>query len=259
MTSDFSLDQARLFVARLDVPERPTFAADMPEVVFDKAKEQALVVGSQVVSFDSGVEPEFREAISDGALLAQLAANRKVAVSEDPIAWFKAYFEVLSNIGWVIQAFDTAKYDIKTDGVEVHEAVLQVVQAFIGNVPGAVALVQLTLKSLQAMDSSSPLITLFHRESQHAEIGRFQFTTIRQDESGGLLGEAMAFSLRADKSIKQILFFKLHRDKSTLERSLGTISLNRAALEALRPVIRGKVQTFMGSFVASLDLGSPGI
>jgi len=254
MTKDFDLTDARIYVARMALPAASAFAADAPDLAFDAAKQQALVVGSDVLSFDSGVEAEFREAISDSALLAQLAAKQKMGTNKDPIAFFDAYFDVLANLGWVTQMRDTAKYDIKTDGMEVHEAILQVVTAFLGPVPGAVALVKLALESLKSMNAGSPLITLFHRESQHADIGRFQFTIVRQDADGGLFAEVMAFALTANKTITQILFFKLSKSKSTLRRSLGKVSLNRTALAGLKPAVRAKVQAFLGGFVAALEL-----
>lgn len=254
MTIDFNLDSARTYVARA-LPDSVLLGADEPpDLGFDKAKEQAVLVGSAVLSFDVGVEADFREAISDSALLAQLVANKTNDVGTDPIAWFDAYFAVLGNIGWAIQARDTATYDIKADGMEVHEAILEVITAFIGPVPGAAALVKLALDSLKKMDADSPLITLFEKQSQHARIGRFQFTTVRQDATGGLLAEAMAFALNADRVVTQILFFKLSKSKQTLRRSLGTISLNREALVTLKPLIRKKVQAHMLDFVASIDL-----
>lgn len=253
MTIAVDLDAARHYVARLDVPAA-FGAAEPPDLGFDTAKQQAVVVGSAVLSFDNGVESEFRSAVSDSALLAQLVADRTQNAALDPIAWFDAYFAVLGNIGWVIQARDTATYDIKTDGMEVHEAILDVIAAFIGPVPGAAKLVTLALESLQKMDKDSPLITIFEKNSQHAQVGRFQFTTIRQEADGGLLAEAMAFALNAERTITQILFFKLSKSKQTLRRSLGTISLNREALTRLQPVIRQKVQSHMAEFVAALEI-----
>lgn len=254
MTINFDLASARTYVARA-LPDSTSFGAvEAPDLGFDMAKEQAVMVGSAILSFDVGVEAGFREAISDSALLAQLVANKNNDVGTDPIAWFDAYFAVLGNIGWAIQARDTASYDIKVDGVEVHKAILDVIAAFIGPVPGAAKLVELVLESLMKMDADSPLITLFEKQSQHAKIGRFQFTTVRQDATGGLLAEAMAFALNADRVVTQILFFKLQKNKQTLRRSLGTISLNRDALTTLQPLIRKKVQAHMIDYVASIDL-----
>ena len=255
MPTGFNLADARSFIARSDVPAAPVgLALDTPEIVFESAKTQALLVGAQVLSFDTGVEADFREAIADSALLAQLVADKAVSASADPIAWFDRYFAVLGQIGWAIQARDTASYKVDVDGTEVHEAILKVVVGFLGAAPAAVALVVQALESLKAMNPDSPTITLFHRESQKAKVGRFQFTLVRQDSDGGLTAEAMAFALTAEKTITQILFFKLSSTSSELRRSLGSVSLNRSALSGLRPALRAKVQAHMASNLAEIQL-----
>jgi hypothetical protein len=42
-----------------------------------------------------------------------------------------------------------------------------------------------------------------------------------------------------------------------LRRSLGRLSLNRMAIEALAPQIKAKVLPFMASYVDALDIGAP--
>lgn len=256
----FDLDHARAFVGRLDVGQ-PHLAIDgtaAPDIVFDAARQQAVLVGSDVVSFDTGIEASFREAASNCALLAQLAADKASSAELDPMAWFDSYFSVLAHLGWIVQERDTAVYTLKNDGLEVHEAILQVIAAFLGDVaPAALKLVELTLTSLKSMNSGSPLITLFTRQTQHARVGRVQFTAVHADADGGLLAEAMAFGLTADAEVTQILFFRLHNDHTVLRRSLGRLSLNRMAIEALAPQIKAKVLPFMAGYVDALDIGTP--
>src|SRR4051812_23253510 len=74
---------------------------DAPSVVFDAARQQAQVVGSGLFSFAQGVTPATREAISDSALLAQLVANKKASVEQDPVGWYREYLDVLTHVGWV--------------------------------------------------------------------------------------------------------------------------------------------------------------
>src|SRR5258706_2521266 len=97
--------------------------------VFDKAKSQAQVVGSGVFSFTQGVSVEVREAISDSALLAQLVANKKTSVEQEPLAWFKAYYDALQNVGWAQQEGGWNDYTAKGTAVEVHEKVMEVLTA----------------------------------------------------------------------------------------------------------------------------------
>lgn len=255
MDNLFSIDNASRFLKQVPLPAAPSLLGlEEPKIDFEQAKQQALLVGSDVLSFDAGVEAEFREAVSDTALIAQLAATKQLGPNADPIAYFDAYFSIVGNLGWATQIRDTAEYKLTTDGAQVHEAIINVVTAFLGNAPGAVALVALTLNSLKKMDQGSPFITLFQRNSQNAQLGRFQFTTIRPDPTGGLLAEVMAFALEAEDKITQVLFFKLRQGKSRMRRSLGSMSLNRPAMTALLPALRAKVAGHLTNNLAQLEI-----
>ena len=95
-----SIERALTFVANAEVPQarRTRDAAVPPTVVdlsFDTAKNQAAVVGSQIVSFVSGVTVERREAIVNSSLLAQLVATKKVGDPSRIYDWYDAYFDRL--------------------------------------------------------------------------------------------------------------------------------------------------------------------
>jgi hypothetical protein len=222
--------------------------------VFDDTKAQAMVVGSDVVSFEPGVDTEFRKAISDSALLAQFVANATTPAGQDPIGWFDAYFGALANFGWVTQQRDTAAYEFKSDGLEVHKAIIDVVSAFLAPGSAALQLVVATLTALESMNKDQPWITLFDRESQHAEVGRFQVTLVRNDKDLGLMVEALAFALNADSNITQILFFKLHKAHTKLRRSLGKLSINSDALRGIAPTIKAKITAYRAAYMASIPL-----
>src|SRR6185312_15457052 len=110
-------------------------------------KDQASVVGSTVVGFIKGVTKIHRTDLVNSAMLAQLAATRSVADPNDLEAWYQRYFEVLTNIGWVIQ--DRQFNTFQQDGheLDVHQAVLKIASGIMG--PKAVDLVKDTLEQLK--------------------------------------------------------------------------------------------------------------
>lgn len=228
-------------------------ATAFPEITFQDATDQAVVAGAEVVAFSGSVESAFREAIADSALIAQLAANARFDAGRDPIAWFDHYFSIMGGLGWTTQARDTAYYNIAKTGMEVHEVVLDVVHAFLGPIPGAAALVELALKSLKNMNQDRPFITLFNKESERAEAGRFQFTLVEQ-KNETFLANAMSFGLQARRRITQVLFIKLDKTETNLRRSLGTVSIGRDALDGLRPLLKAKVIAQRSTFLAELPL-----
>lgn len=229
------------------------------ETVFHTALEQAVVSGSDLIAFEAGVEQDFREAIANSSLLAQFVADSVTPATQDPIGHFNAYFGALTNFGWIEQERSTAQYKIKEDGLQVHKAIVEVLTAAMGGLPGgALALAITTINSLASMDQDSPLITLFNRQSQKANVGSFQVTLVRPDKDSGLLAQAVAFALTAERAVTQILFFKLDHSKATLRRSQGTVSINTRTLKDLLPAMRAKLKEHSAAFIADIPLPPPG-
>jgi hypothetical protein len=250
-----NIDEARSYVESVGLPAAPPSMFGVDEAVqpiFDKTKAQAVVVGSDVISFVSGIDAKTRAAISDCSLLAQLVAKKKVGDPQKIYDWYAAYFDVLSNIGWVIQEQGFSEYAASGEGLQVHEAILKVATVALGAAPTALALVTTALNSLKSMNEGSPWITIFNRETQRAKAAKFQVTLVRKDENDGLLVELMAFGMEAKQTITQVLFFKVKKNKAKLRHNIGKASINEPSLEALGPDIRGRVLAFQKAYIASL-------
>lgn len=171
------------------------------------------------------------------------------------MAFFDAYFSTLLGLGWLVQKRDTAEFTYKGSGFDVHEAVIGVVTAFLAPIAGAAAAAVIVLRGLHEMDSSKPFITLFNKQSRHANTGRFQFTYVHNDPDHGLSAEIMAIALNADDEVTQVLFFQLKKNTTHLRRSLGTLSVDTEALGHLRPNLAARVSAFRTALIAEADLG----
>ncbi len=77
-----------------------------------------MVVGSDIVSFVAGTAPALREGIVNCSLLAQLAANRKVAERDDLRAWYEVYFDTLNRLGWVTRERGCSEHRETGDNLE---------------------------------------------------------------------------------------------------------------------------------------------
>lgn len=254
-----TIHEARDAIALAQLPSAEAFAADAPAgggmPDFDAAKEQSVVIGADVVSFGTGVDAAFRQAIADSALFAQLAALQDVGPDADPMLFFDAYFRRMMQLGWLVQQRDTSELDVDGDGLDVHHAITGVITAFLAPIAGAAQAVLAVLDGLYQMNSKAPFITLFNKRSTRQRIGRFQFTYVRKTPEDGLLAEMAAFGLRADEVITQVLFFKIHRHKTSVRRSLGQLSIAEDALNGIRAQLAGKVQAYRVSMIAEAELG----
>jgi hypothetical protein len=185
-------------------------------------------------------------------LLAQLAAKKKVSDPAQIYEWYNAYFDVLTNIGWVIQARDFAEYAESSAGFEAHEAIINVATVLLG--PGAttLAIVKTTLDALKSMSVDSPWITLFNRESKSATTARFQVTLAEQSADDQFLVTLMAFGLEAKATITQVLFFKFHSHEAMLKHYSGKVTINGHVLATIRADIRTRISSFAKEYVEAL-------
>lgn len=190
-----SIAAARDFVANVDLPQpraRPFELAGhqagaLLDQSLDKAKDQAMIVGSDVVSFVKGVTPGKRGDIGRSSLLAQLVAKKQVPDTADIYSWYNAYFEALEHIGWVVQNRTFAEYRETRESFETHQAILKVAATLLGPATTALAVVTATMESLQSMSADSPWITIFNRESKSAKTAHFQVMLVEQGDGDSYL------------------------------------------------------------------------
>lgn len=220
--------------------------------VFDDAKKQSQVVGSSIFSFAPGVEANIREAISNSALLAQLVANKQVPDQTKPLDWFKAYFAVLQNLGWILQDNGFTDYTASGDAFEVNQEILVVMTAALGAAPAALAIITATITALKNMQPNNPWLTIFSRESQKATISRFQIGLVEKDANGATLVYLCACLIEANNAITQVLFFKFKDAHARFRANTAKVSLNPDSLTNLAVAIRAKTQAYQRDYVASI-------
>lgn len=251
------LDSIREYVRNLDLrgtPRRLIHQSAAEEVgeVFDKAKNQAQVVGSGIFSFATGVTPEVREAISDSALLAQLVANKRVDVEKQPLEWFKTYFDVLQNLGWTLQEGGWDDYSSGGIAGEVHEKIVEIMTAVLGPAPAALAIITSTVNALKAMNPDSSWITIFSRETQKAKIARFQVGLVEKEEDSDVFISLLMCLIEADKSITQVLVFKFKKEKARFQANSRKVSVNRTALVDGALAVRAKIKAYQADYLSSI-------
>jgi hypothetical protein len=230
-------------------------AADDPGEIFNEAKRQAQIVGSGIYSFEQGVTPEVRGAISNSALLAQLVANKKVDAATDPLGWFSAYLDVLQNVGWTFQEGGWVDYTTSGTSADVQEKILEVATAALAPTVAALAIITASVNALKGMNPNSPWLTLFNRESQKAKIARFQIGLVSTDPQGDVFISLIACLITAKSTITQVLFFKFKDASATFQANSAKVSVNKQAIKELDPAIRAKTRAYQQDYLSGiLDL-----
>jgi hypothetical protein len=218
-----------------------------------ETKKQAMVVGADIVSFVTGTDPRLRTAIMHCALLAQLAANRKVPSREDIRSWYKSYFDVLEQLGWAIQDRGFSDHHEKGDDFEAHQAILSVAATVLGPAPAALEVVKSTLTAMKATAKGS-WMTIFQQESEAAKAARFQVTVAEPANRGGVVVSLMAFELDETTSLTQVLFFKFRSIDVRLRHSSGRVAIDTDLLAAVAPSIARRVGDYVQNYVENIPI-----
>jgi hypothetical protein len=260
MVSLGSLESVTKFVREAKLPSIPIGMEGIEPVdtVLAETKNQATIVGSDVISFVCGVTAEQRQDLINSTLLAQLVAKVQIPDGSKIYEWYNSYFEVLKQIGWVIQAEQFATYRAASAGFQAHEAIIGLATSLLGASPASLAVVKATLDSLKSMNQNSPWMTLFNQESQAGKTARFQVTLAQPGNEGQFLVSLMAFGLEAHSSLTQVLFFKINSSQDVLKHFSGSVSINVEVLAAVREQIRQKLTAHVSAYVRTLpDLNVP--
>jgi len=248
-------DSALKFVREVALPAAPRISRSpvaSPQLALDAAKSQALVVGSDVVSFVEGVSSETRHDIVNCTLLAQLVANKRVADKENIRAWYEAFFDALTQIGCLVQEKGFTEHREKADNFEANQAILSVASVLLGPAATALAVVQSTLEAMKSM-SDGPWITIFNREAQTARAARFQLTLAEPAGNGAMIS-LMAFDLKAKAELTQVLFFKFRSTDVTLRHASGKVTMLPDVLANVREAMAQRIKDYTSDYIAKLDI-----
>jgi hypothetical protein len=253
-------DYAQQYIQQLELPEPRSRGmgdagnarSETVMAALQTSRDQAAVVGSEVVAFAQGVGGAHRQDLINSTLLAQLVANKKVPHRHNLFGWYDAYFEALANIGWSVQERNFATYVEGGENFEAHQAILKVAATILGPSPVALALVTNTLQALQKMDENSPWLTLFARESQSAQTASFQISAVEQGASGEPFVSLIAFALQARKGITQVLFFKALTSDVTLQHCSSRMSIDADVVAAVRQALKDKLAAHVTDYVKTL-------
>lgn len=247
---------AQRFVADINLGDLPThgkrfLGASPPRFIPRMGAAQAIVVGSQLQAFSSGVEEAKRLTLQNAMLLAQLAAQKQAP--EDIDAWYRAYFDVLSNIGLATGERGFTSSETGAAQADVQKVVLELAASLLGG-PAATAyqMVAATLTALQRLDQGSPAVTIFRRET-HRQTGRFQLSVAEQRPSE-LDVFLMAFTFEASATLTQVLFFKAKAEEAHVRHLAARLGINDDALGGVAPLIAQKVAEYTEGYVRQLEI-----
>lgn len=243
----------RAFVESLDIP---TVALTKENKLsgFENSKEgseEAFVNNKSVVSFVSEVSAQNRQDILNSSLLAQKVADKKYPEHADMMQWYETYLNTLKQIGWVIEARETANFSTSDTIFEMEKVVVDILTALVGQ--NYIAVITSTLEAMKSLSKEDKKIKLFESASHSMHKGNFQIglATEKNEVVSMHIG---AFMLSTTDEIRQVLFFKGGKDESELSYHAIRCTLNLDLYAGVRDAITEKLGGLIEASIGSFDI-----
>lgn len=217
----------------------------------DPRQPSGFVDNGSLVSFLAGVDRQSQADVLNSMLLAQLAANKKFDREENTVGWYGFYHEVLENLGWVVQQFAFAKYDVAGSTATIDKVVLDLLAAVATE--DGVAVAKSAIEALKALSADDNRLTLFQQSSHSAQNGNFQVANC--SNTGGVLKMSLgAFYFSSTQVDTKILFFGWSTADTTIYQSGQSIILDRDVYGQVRQAVINKLGDNAKTFVNGLDI-----
>lgn len=222
-----------------------------PVEMIDEGKEQSFLADKSVVSFVSQVKEQNRKDVLNSTLLAQMAANKKFPDQDNITEWYSSFIDTLSKIGWNIQSAEMSTFEDSKSVFEIEEAIIDILAGAFGG--GYVTAIAKTLESIKKMSNEDHKIIAFEKNTHTFSKGCFQIA-LATEENDTVTIQLGTFLLTSSKKIKQILFFTSKKDKTKLEYSSRTGTLNAEVYSNIRDAVVKKLGENISAYIAEIEI-----
>ncbi|MEL7528305.1 MAG: DNA/RNA non-specific endonuclease, partial [Pseudomonadota bacterium] len=253
--SDGAPEDAAKFVEGADLDTRSVETpAELPQPDYTQAIDQTVAVGSNLVEIAAKVPPELRPMVVNTFLIAQLAADRKVAdTSESFLAWWETYIDVLQKTGWVIEDDNSGTKEMSGSMNEVREEVLPIIVAALGPTAATSSPIVSLLGSLDEGSEDTPWLTLFNSESRKVRGNQFGLSAVDY-EDGHLRVRSFGFELEAERAVNQVLFFRSDQSKARLRHSHVSLRIGENFLRQIAAPLSARLSQYTENKIADIQI-----
>lgn len=214
-------------------------------------KDQAMIVDKSLISFVSGLSAENRADILESTLLAQLGANSKIPDQKDVIAWYKAYIEILTKIGWTMEGGEVQQFSAKANVVELQAVIIDILMAAFG--ADFLQIVKRALEGIKSLADSNGKIEAFEKNTHSESNGSFQIGVATQ-EGDAVSMNLGTFLITSTSRVSHILFIKFSKDETDLQYASGKLTLDQRIYENVRSMVQNKLSGRAVEFVTEIPV-----
>lgn len=212
----------------------------------------AAVNASSVISFVENLTPGQKEDVLLSTLFAQRAADARAKPVEHRSAWFDAYMETLSLLGWVREAAPFSASQKMTGSGSFDKVILATLaQIATGN---QFKIVESAIEALRGLADDDGKIKLFDFETSQTTGGNFQIGSA--EASGEVINMALgAFNFTYRDKKKNILFVSWGANELKYWLSAQKLSLSPDIYGGVRELVKSRLDETRKKLILDIDLG----
>ena len=247
------MNETKKFINGLEIPDfEPAFtllAARFLDI--NDKNEDGYINNGSLVSFVADVSPQHKKDVLHSTLLAQLAADKKYGRGSDIMRWYNYYFEILKNIGWVIQGRSELLFQANTATFTLNSAILEVLSAILSQ--NELLILKKTIEGIKNLAAQDKRIILFEQALQGAEFSNFQICTATETQSAVAL-KLNAFYFKSAKPTKRILWFDYTSSTVSLKYTINEATLHTEYYTNIRDAVENKLGEHASTYINSIEI-----
>ena len=215
-------------------------------------KKQGFVVAGQLIPFTANVRGPTKDDVINSCLFSQLAADAKYDKEKDGRDWYKLYASVMTTLGWVMQDFDFAAYQVNGGKFTMDTVVLDIILAIATDSELAVA--KEVIGGLKALSDSDNRVVLFSHNSYKDQAGNFMLSPVDQDSNGDVAMGIEGFQFSASQSSTRFLFFEWDSSSTHIYKSTQIITLDETIYNYSRETVISRLGSRAQAGAAEIPL-----
>jgi hypothetical protein len=253
-TTPIDIDSLELSYPRKPYsPVRPKVKGKSPaEALVKDGKRQSFMNDKTIVSFVADVNASTRADILNSLLLAQLRANKLVPDPDQVMDWYKAYIDVLMELGaWMVEAKGSNVYQMSGALLEVQEAIISLLTEAFGQ--DYIGIIKDTLGAIAKLSSSEGRIKAFDRNTRGNEQGVFQMG-MAVETNGAVTLKLGSFMISTKDSTTSILFIKFNKDSTLVDYATHQATFSATNYGAIRAKVAANLGLKASQYVDEIEI-----
>lgn len=214
-------------------------------------RKSASIVAGNLVSFTANLSGQDKHDVQNSILLAQLVASGKYDRNDKSKEWYDYYFDILTNLGWIIQSAPFIPYEASGSTVKIQEAIIGLLAAIATQ--DVILIVKQALDALKSLHQKNKGFVIWDRSTHSKKNANFQLSAARKDNTSIALSATNVY-FTASQTDTKFLWISYSKARVSLQYKNSVLTLNEKVYSDIRDSVAEKLKDRRSDYVDNLVL-----